>query len=130
MRLSDQSETHNPPMSLRGTGLRTPRRPHNGLGDRWMRTNHAVNAVETVDDVSVDTGSIDTGSLRLVPCDSSPQDGFARTWKPRNNWQPGMTESMDIIEHTENAFDHVERQLQNLRALLGMDQPTDGPRAA
>lgn len=74
-----------------------------------------------------------TAPLRLTGEGSFPE-APARTWRPRNNWQPGAHESMDSIAQVESALEHVERQFENLKILLHLDDPqgspNSGPRAA
>ncbi len=48
---------------------------------------------------------------------------------PFHAWAP--REHLDTIANAESALEHAERQLSNLRALLGMDAPEgDDHRAA
>lgn len=61
------------------------------------------------------SGRLDTGH--------SPFHAPFHAWAPR--------EHLDTIAHVESALEHAERQLSNLRALLGMDAPEgDDHRAA
>jgi hypothetical protein len=81
-------------------------------------------------------------SLRLIsdsessrpaqPASDAIPFGDARpraAWQPRAAWNPASN-TFDSIAHAESALDHVEKQMTNLRALLGMDQPTTDDRAA
>lgn len=81
-------------------------------------------------DASIDALS---APLRLTGEGSLPE-APARTWRPRNNWQPGALDAMDSIGHVESALEHVERQFENLKILLHLDDPkgspNSGPRAA
>lgn len=73
---------------------------------------------------------------------------IAERWMPRNTWRPGQTQDLhtpmprmvpprevnpqgqDSIAMAESAMEHVERQMRNLRVLLGLPDTSDGPRAA
>ncbi|MFO0855796.1 MAG: hypothetical protein U0640_00390 [Phycisphaerales bacterium] len=70
-------------------------------------------------------GSADQG-LKLVETDAALPAVASKAWKPTNNWHPG---ELDSIANVERAQQHVDRQMENLRAILGMPSP-DGPRAA
>jgi hypothetical protein len=74
-----------------------------------------------------------TATLRLAGEGTLPE-APARTWRPRNNWTPGGEEPMDAIAEVESALQHVERQFENLKILLHLDDPRHdphhGPRAA
>lgn len=65
-------------------------------------------------------------SLKLVETDASLPATASKAWRPRNDWHPG---ELDSIAHVERAQQHVDRQMENIRAILGMNPP-DGPRAA
>ncbi len=53
----------------------------------------------------------------------------AITNAPFQSWRP--RDAGDSIANAESALAHVERQMANLRALMGMDAPEgDDPRAA
>lgn len=65
-------------------------------------------------------------SLKLVETDAALPAAVANAWKPTNDWHPG---ELDSITHVERAQQHVDRQMENLRAILGMSSP-DGSRAA
>jgi hypothetical protein len=71
--------------------------------------------------------------LRLSGEGSLPE-APARTWRPRNNWRPGAHDAMDSIAQVESAIEQVERQFENLKILLHLNDPqggpTSGPRAA
>lgn len=65
--------------------------------------------------------------LKLVETDAILPAAASTAWKPTNDWHPG---ELDSITHVERAQQHVDRQMENLRAILGMPSSPDGPRAA
>jgi hypothetical protein len=77
--------------------------------------------------------ALPTATLRLTGEGHLPE-APARTWRPRNNWTPGRDQPMDSIAHVESALEHVERQFENLKILLHLDDSLQGqnhgPRAA
>ncbi|HLP84391.1 MAG TPA: hypothetical protein VK157_08575 [Phycisphaerales bacterium] len=50
-------------------------------------------------------------------------------WKPHATFDPA-SKSFDSIAHAEDALDHVERKMMNIRKLLGMDENIGDGRAA
>ena len=73
----------------------------------------------------LDSGMRFPGASAGADSQSPSQPPFA----PMHAWRPRL--GADSIENAESALDHAERQMANLRALLGMeDQDPDSPRAA
>jgi hypothetical protein len=61
------------------------------------------------------------GRRDAIPFRAPAQAAPFHAWRPR--------EDLDTIANAESALDHAQRQLDNLRALLGQDREDD-PRAA
>lgn len=68
--------------------------------------------------------NVHAGSLRLAEGDADAALP-GRIWQPRNNWRPGMTDEFDSIAHAQRAMEQVERQMQNLKMLLGTSGPDE-----
>jgi hypothetical protein len=64
-------------------------------------------------------GGVDVIPFHTLPC----------PWQPRAKFDPERRE-FDSVANAESALEHVERQMMNIRSLLGMNQGASDGRAA
>ena len=62
-------------------------------------------------------------------CDVIPFHALPCPWQPRATFDP-QSKSFDSIANAESALEHVERQMMNIRSLLGVQDGVSDGRAA